>query len=207
MNELISASQSLQDMEEDQSYLLALSIGSDVYITYNIDINSRRIGSNTVKKAVVGVRAYETTTARLLGTETGYSVERPAIDAVVIEEAINDAIDKVLNRITAYWKEDLSRGIQYKIIINIAREYDEDEAEDIIFETIDVLDKISQKTKEVLVTDYTIDYIIWCNPEQYNKSSKVYREIKKTVEKNISSARVRKISLNKKLVLLKVDTK
>ncbi|MFQ6115878.1 MAG: DUF6175 family protein, partial [bacterium] len=104
---LVEAQQAFKGMEDDYSYQLALSIGSDVYITYTIDMQTRDAGGSTVRKAIVGVRAYETTTARLLGTETGYSPERPVADLVVIEEAVHGAIDKVLSRINAYWKEDL----------------------------------------------------------------------------------------------------
>jgi hypothetical protein len=46
-----------------------------------------------------------------LGTETGYSPERVGVpDAALIEEAMNFAIDRVLSRINAYWKDDISTG-------------------------------------------------------------------------------------------------
>jgi len=205
LNEMVSASQSLKDVEDDATYLLALSIGADVYITYNITTEDRKVGTRTVKKAAVAVRAYETTTARLLGTETGYSSERPTMDAVIIEEAINDAIEKVLARITAYWKDDLSRGIQYKVIVSIATDYDTDEAEDIIFEVTDFLDDMSEKTKEILLGDYTLDYLIWVDPGEFEKSSDIYRDLRKTINRAVPDGKVRRVTLNRKLIVLKVD--
>ncbi|MBC8192738.1 MAG: hypothetical protein ISR87_13340 [Candidatus Marinimicrobia bacterium] len=204
VNDLVSASQSLKDVSEDASYMLALSVGADVYITYNITTESRKVGSTTVKKAAVGVRAYETTTARLLGTETGYSVERPSMDAVVIEEGINDAIEKVLARINAYWKEDLNRGVQYKVIISIATDYDLDDAENTLFSLTDALAKMSKSTKEVLLTDYTLDYLIWVDPATYQKSSDIYRDIKKTMDRILPDGKLQRVTMNRKLVVLKI---
>ncbi len=204
VNDLVSASQSLKDVSEDASYMLALSVGADVYITYNITTESRKVGSTTVKKAAVGVRAYETTTARLLGTETGYSVERPSMDAVVIEEGINDAIEKVLARINAYWKEDLNRGVQYKVIISIATDYDLDDAENTLFSLTDALAKMSKSTKEVLLTDYTLDYLIWVDPAIYQKSSDIYRDIKKTMDRILPDGKLQRVTMNRKLVVLKI---
>jgi hypothetical protein len=204
VNDLVSASQSLKDVSEDASYMLALSVGADVYITYNITTESRKVGSTTVRKAAVGVRAYETTTARLLGTETGYSVERPSMDAVVIEEAVNDAIEKVLARINAYWKEDLNRGVQYKIIISIASDYDLDEAENTLFSLTDALAKMSKSNKEVLLTDYTLDYLIWVDPGTYQKSSDIYRDIKKTMDRILPDGKLQRVTMNRKLLVLKI---
>jgi len=205
LNELVSASQSLKDVEEDATYMLALSIGADVYITYNITIESRKVGTRTVNKAAVAVRAYETTTARLLGTETGYSSERPSMDAMVIEEGINDAIEKVLARINAYWKEDLSRGVQYKVIVSVSTDYDLDDAEDVLFELTDALEEKSKQTKEILLTDYTLDYLIWVDHEAYGKSSDIYRDLRKTINRALPDGKVRRVTMNRKLIVLKVD--
>ncbi len=204
VNDLVSASQSLKDVSEDASYMLALSVGADVYITYNVTTESRKVGSTTVKKAAVGVRAYETTTARLLGTETGYSAERPSMDAVVIEEGINDAIEKVLARINAYWKEDLNRGIQYKVIISVDTDYEAEEAENTLFDLSDALSKMSKSTKEILLTDYTLDYLIWVDPGTFEKSSDIYRDIRKTMDRILPDGKLQRVTMNRKLIVLKI---
>jgi hypothetical protein len=205
LNELVSASQSLKDVEDDATYLLALSIGADVYMTYNITVDSRRVGSNTVKKASVAVRAFETTTARLLGTETGYSAERPTSDAVVIEEGINDAVERVLARISAYWKEDLERGVQYKVIVSVSTDYDTDEAEDVLFELSDALEEMANSAKEIAFTDYTLDYLVWVDAGEFEKSSDLYRSLKRTINRALPDGNVRRVTLNRKLIVLKVD--
>ncbi len=201
LQELISTQYALSSTEEDYGYLLALSIGSDVYITYNITIESRNVGSSTVKKGIVGCRAFETTTGRLLGTETGYSPERAAPDAVLIEEAMNDAADKVLSRISAYWKADTQQGIQYKLIVSVSNAYDTDEAEEIIFQLNDILKGMSNVLKENAVSDYSYDVLMWVGSNRYASASDIYRAIKSLYKGNGS---VKRTSISRKLILLTI---
>lgn len=202
LQELTATQYALGGAEEDYSYLLALSIGSDVYISYNVSVASRKIGSSRVKKAVVGCRAYETTTGRLLGTETGYSRERLAPNPALIEEAMNDAIDKVLSRISNYWKSDIKNGVQYKMIISVSNSYDSDEAEDIIFKISDLLKEIASLLKENSVADYTYDVLIWVQLDQYPSATDIYRTLKSRYN---GAGSVKKISISRKLILLSVS--
>ncbi|MFA4907616.1 MAG: DUF6175 family protein [archaeon] len=201
VQELSSAQNALQGGEDDYSYLLALSIGSDVYISYNVTIETRKLGSTVVKKGVVGCRAYETTTARLLGTETGYSPERATADAVLIEEAMNDAVDKVLSRIMNYWKQDIQQGVQYKLVLSVANTFDKDDAETIIFGFGDLLKQVSKTYKENVVADYTYDVQIWCDAAQYKSSSDIYRFLKQNYK---GAGALTKVSVSRKLILLNV---
>ncbi|MCK9560073.1 MAG: DUF6175 family protein [Candidatus Marinimicrobia bacterium] len=201
LQELTSAQYALQGTSEDYSYLLALSIGSDIYISYNVTIESRKLGSTTVKKGVVGCRAYETTTGRLLGTETGYSPERAATDAVLIEEAMQDAIDKVLSRVTAYWKEDLRQGVQYKIILNVSDSFNKAEAEDMLYAFADQVKKVAKTYRENVVADYTYDVLLWCDPAIHQSSSDLYRFFRQSYKDRGVLSRV---SLNRKLILLNI---
>ncbi len=201
LDELTAAQQMLGDQEEDYAYQLALSIGSDVYITFSGASESSGYGT---EKYAMNVRAFETTTARLLGAETGYSQARQGEIMVSIEEAMSDAINNVLSRIMNYWKDDLKRGIQYKLIVSISTDFDEDEVEDIQFAFMDAVDKIAKKSKENIVTAQTIDYLIWCNPEKYDKSTKVYRYLKSAFNDQGVEGTLKKINVNRKLILLKV---
>ena len=194
----------VEGASDDLSYKIALAIGSDVYITFTVSIDKRYVGSSEVKKASVSVRAFETTTARLLGTETGYSYERPAADEIVTEEAIHDAVDKVLSRVNAYWKEDLQRGVQYKIIFSITGSFDRDQIEDIQFALADVIEDFTNRSKENVVTRQTMDYLVWARPDEYGKARDLYQEIRKGFAAEYSGAQVRQQQLNRKLLLLEV---
>ena len=109
------------DSRSEVAYAVALSIGSDVYITFagaweNAGYNTRRHS--------LTVRAYETSSGRLLGTETGYSQARQGEAMISVEEAATGAIDAVLARIDAYWRDDIRRGVQYKMILSIDTSFD-----------------------------------------------------------------------------------
>ncbi len=203
-NAMQQTAQFMSGMEDDYSYQLALSIGSDIYITYTIDISRRKVGNTPVAKASAGVRAYETTTARLLGTETGYSQERPGSEMPLIEEAMNNAIDPVLSKINAYWKDDLKRGIQYKLVISLGSGFDNDTAEDISWGVGDILKKITKDYKENVISEKTLDYLIWCDPSDYRRSSDVYRSIKENYQNDALPGDLDREAINRKLLLLSI---
>jgi hypothetical protein len=203
LSELAQAQAGLKGVEEDYAYQLALAIGSDVYITYNVKVEKRYVGSTEYRKAVVAARAYETTTARLLGTETGYSGEYAVPEEAVVEEAMNDAIDKVLSRIMAYWKEDLTRGLQFKLIFRITGNFDEDTHDEILLATEQVLKKVCNRTKQNVVTDQTLDYIVWVNPQKYNSPLALFRDIRSGIESQVP-VKVRRISANRKMLILEI---
>ncbi len=202
LQQMAAAQFSVSGHEEDFSYMLALSVGSDVYITYTIDLSRRQLGSTTVKKASVGCRAYETTTGRLLGSETGYSPSRNTSEAVLIEEAMKDAIDKVLLRVLNYWENDIENGIQYKVIVKVSSDFGLTDAEDILFSATDLIDQMVKDKKENIFADYTLDLNIWCDPKQYQSSTDIYRALRKKYD---GKGRLRREMITRKLILLQVN--
>lgn len=199
------AQMSLKGHEEDLSYAIALSVGSDVYITYTITVDKRVIGSSEVRKASVSVRAYETTTARLLGTETGYSDESAAPATALVEAAVTNALNNVMSRINSYWQDDLKNGLQYKVIVNITGKFDEDQKYDIEDAVQKMLKKLCSKTKQNVVSDKTIDYLVWVsNPDMQNPTG-FFRELRKEFNASFSAGKLRQVNLNRKLMLVAVE--
>ncbi|MCB5251244.1 MAG: DUF6175 family protein [Candidatus Cloacimonadales bacterium] len=202
INTLADAQQMLGDRSEDLAYKLALSIGSDVYITYSGAYENS--GYNT-KKYAMNVRAYETTTGRLLGAETGYSQGRQGETMVSIEEAMNTAIDNVLSRIENYWRDDVQNGIQYKLVISIDPSLSEDEVLDIQDLFMDVIDKYSKRSKENIATKQTLDYLIWCDPLKYDNSRRLLRDVRREFDNSAFGSKLKPITTNRKLILLKIE--
>ncbi|NLK50111.1 MAG: hypothetical protein GX294_05630 [Candidatus Cloacimonetes bacterium] len=188
--------------EEDIAYQLALSIGSDVYLTYS---GTWETASHGTKRYSITVSAYETTTARLLGSETGYSQARQGESMICVEEAATGAIDAVLSRIDAYWRDDLRRGVQYKIILNLDGSFSEDEAFDLKDDLIAALQKMSQSYKEVASTSRTLDLQVWVDPARYSSSRNLYRELRTNFSHNAWGAELSTVNLNRKLLLLKLQ--
>lgn len=198
LNDMTKMQSEIKGAEEDVSYQLALALGSDIYIVFAGTVDPGSGGS----KASVSVKAYETTTARLLGTETGYSKTRPGPKAPLVEEAVNDAIDKVLARVKNYWMDDVKKGLQYKLIFKMMGEFDEDEAEEIQEEVSDIMDEVFALSKENIVSDKTMDYLVWAKKDEFKKASKIYRHFKKKMEK---TAKLKRININKKLIIIGVE--
>jgi hypothetical protein len=194
LNEMTGMLAEGKGAEEDVAYKIALSLGSDVYITFNINPDIKTTG-----KASVSVKAYETTTAKLLGTETGYSKTRMGSPAEpLIEEGINDAIDKVLQRITNYWTADMQKGLQYKLIFKMLASFDEDKTET-IQDKISAFVKTFPAKKENVITDKTMDYNVWAKKDQYDGSNDIYKAFKSNMK---GTAKLKKINLNRKLIIV-----
>jgi hypothetical protein len=199
------AQMSLKGKDEDLSYAIALSVGSDIYVTYSVNIETRRVGSSEVRKASVSVRSYETTTARLLGTETGYSEESAAPAAALVEAAITNALNNVISRINAYWVDDVKTGLQYKVIINITGQFDEDSKYDLADAVQKSLKKLCSRVKENIVSDKTIDYLVWVSNQDIQSPSAFFRELRKEFTANFVKGKLRQVNLNRKLLILAVE--
>ncbi|MGE5316207.1 MAG: DUF6175 family protein [Acidobacteriota bacterium] len=196
---------SLKGKEEDLSYAIALSAGSDIYFTYTVSVDARRVGSSDVRKASVSVRAYETTTARLLGTETGYSEESAAPAAALVEAAVTNALNNVVTRVNAYWKDDANNGQQFKVIFAIAPAFDEDAKYDIADAAAKTLKKLCSRSKENLVSDKTIDYLVWITDKDLQSPSGFFRELRKEFTTNFAQGKLRQVTMNRKLMMVSVE--
>lgn len=201
LNEQIKMQSGLKGAEEDVGYQLAMAIGCDIYIVFAGQVSPSGMG----KKASLSCKAYETTTARLLGTETGYSQVRNSADEVLIEEAMNDAIEKVLERLRSYWQDDLKKGLQYKLIFKLTGQFDEDQKTDIQDAVSDLIEDMCGKNyKENVMSDKTMDYLIWAKKDEYTQSSKIERKIRKDLPAKAKGVKVNKISINRKLIILEI---
>jgi hypothetical protein len=199
------AQMSLKGADEDMSYAIALSVGSDVYITYSIAMENRRVGSSEVHKASVSVRAYETTTARLLGTETGYSEESAAPPAALVEAGITNALNNVMSRINSYWADDMKNGVQYKVIFNVTGKFDADAKDELSPAAFLTLKKLCNRVKENVVSDKTMDYLVWVTNQDFQNSSLFFVALKKEFGQNFAQGKLRKVNANRKLLMLAVE--
>jgi hypothetical protein len=182
-----------------------LTVGSDIYVTYTITIDTRKVGTSDVRKASVSVRAYETTTARLLGAETGYSEESAAPATALVEAAVNNALDNVMSRINAYWQDDAKNGLQYKVRLSITGQFDEDTRYDLEDAVQKTLKKLCNRTKQNVSSEKTLDYNVWVtNPDMQNPSG-FFREMRKEFDAQFSAGKLHQVALNRKLMILAVE--
>ncbi len=185
---------------DDDKFNMSLAFGSDIYITFSLDVKQRTLADRTVSKASVAVRAFETSTARLLGAETGYSKERPDPEAVVIEEAVKDAIDKVLSRIEKYWKDDRSRGIQYKLVITVKGYFDSATQFKLNNAISGLLKNMCKQTKENVLTSEKIDLLVWANPDEYETSLQLSNGFRVGLLNEFPEGELVSVNINRKLI-------
>ena len=200
--DLVSTQSMVAGRSIDFAYELALNIGSDVYITFSGSVED---GSFNTQRYVINLSAFETTTARLLGSETGFSQGRQGEILVSIEEAVNAAIDNTLSRITNYWRQDLQRGTQYKVIVSIEPGFADFELEDIQIGFMNAVDAVARSARELVVTDGTLDYLIWVDPQRYGRPLQLYQALRDAFAREGTAGRLGQISLNRKLMQLKID--
>jgi hypothetical protein len=168
-------------------------------------MENRRVGSSDVHKASVSVRAYETTTARLLGTETGYSDESAAPPAALIEAAITNALNNVMSRINSYWADDMRNGVQYKVIFNIVGKFDGDAKDELSPAAFLTLKKLCNRVKENVVSDKTMDYLVWVTNQDFQNASLFFVALKKEFAQNFAQGKLRKVNANRKLLMLAIE--
>ena len=88
-------------------------------------------------------------------------------------------MNNVLQRVNNYWKKDIKKGIQYKVIVSISKDFESESREEIQDAIFDSIDEIANKSKENAMTKLTIDYNIWCDVEEYTKTRTVWRNLRK----------------------------
>jgi len=203
LQDLTKTQASLQNQKEDLAYQLALSVGSDIYIDYSVQYSE---AAYDTEKYAVTVRAYETTTARLLGSETGHSKARKGEKFVSIEEAMQEAMYNVLNRVSNYWKDDTVNGTQYKVIFQIQPgAFSQKQTQALQDAIADTVESVGKKSKENVVTNQTMDYVIWFNAKQANQTRKLWAKIRDTLGENYPNAALSIANQNRKLLVINVE--
>ena len=202
INDLTESISVLDKAKKDPIYQLALQIGSDVYLEYSVAVTK---GAYETDKVSVTLRAFETTTGRLLGTETGYSKPRVGEEFVSVEEALLDAMANVTHRIMKYWEEDLYKGVQYKLILKIvADDITEDKLEDVQDDLFEAFEKAALLVKENVVTDKTFDVTLWCNHETIRNSRQLYKKLQSLFAEKQNELKIFQVNRNRKLLYLQV---
>lgn len=202
INQLVESIGAVKGVKSDAVYQLALGIGSDIYLEYSIGKSKSAYDTDQMS---VTLRAYETTTGRLLATETGYSKARVGELFLSIEEALLSALTNVTQRILNYWTEDLQRGVQYKVIATVSSsDISEDKLQDIQNDFLDSADEVSLQMKENVITETTFDVSLWCDNDEYSNARYLYKALVEVFEKKQRQLVLKQVNRNRKLLLLDI---
>jgi hypothetical protein len=181
IEEIQQATDLIEDNPDDYVYRLAVMQGADIYIRFEVTIENPTVQGQTMQKAAVRLDAYETTTARLIGSQTAYSETRPMSASLkaLIEEGISSGAGDILSRIQKHWLAETERGVQYLVILVVSDEVDDDEAIDIQFCFDDCAAQVSQTSKMDAVTAGRIKYRLWVNGEETDNALRLAGALRK----------------------------
>lgn len=194
LDELIQMQQEIAGDEEDFSYLASLALGADVYLTFS--------GSVQGDMVVAEINAYETATARLLGSQTSEVKNNSGPNAnlrALSQSAARKAMPSLEKKILAYWSADQKNGVQYKAVIKIKGSYSNTQIEDVHDAVLNTLKTIFNKVSVNAMTSKTMDLIIYADPQKYADSHEVYSAIRNSLK---SVASISKNNISRKLLLM-----
>ena len=182
---------------DDMAYIAGLALGADIYIKFSGSIKNGMITSE--------ISAYETSTARLLGTKTG-SVQDHGTNRenqrYLVHSAAQKAMPGLERTIHSYWSEDLKKGVQYKVVMRIGERFSGTALEDLQDQGVSALRNRFKSVKVNSMTEKTIDLVVYADPTEYPDAFAVYSAIRQAMA---SLAQAKKNNIVNKLIILELN--
>lgn len=192
INEVVNLQSEIAGQDEDLSYITSLSFGADVYIQFSTDIRHGQI--------LASLSAYESTSARLLGSQTSTVNDNGTRKEELIASAVHKALPGLLRKVQSYWDEDSQIGVPYKIILHFTGNFNDlDEAH---ARVSTLLKQQFVKISPNAMTDRTSDYTVYVNPQDFGDSYEVYNALRASLG---SAFNVKKNALVQKLLIVEVQ--
>ncbi len=159
---------------KDDVAAVAMQVGADVYIKYDVVVDIKDEPQGVVYKGTATVKAFETTTGRLIGSATAMSRRYPETAGVyekIIVESLSDATEKVLKQINSYWTNDAKEGKSYYLLFK--GNFGGKQGRRIQRGIYSLLKKISSRVKNTISTDNTLEYRIKSSLDNTELSFKI----------------------------------
>lgn len=198
LSSILQMQSDIANTEDDLSYLASVVLDADIYIKYTPEVTNDEVS--------VEVSAYETSTARLLGSQSAVVRNNGHTSKININSNIGAAVRKAMpgleQKILGYWKMDLAKGTQYKVVVNIKGEYSDSQTEDLHDAIMKGLKSNFSSVKVNVMTAKTLDFVIYANPLQYKDSQEVYSKIRQVFK---PIAETKKNNITRKLILMELN--
>ena len=197
LSNLIQMQGDISGNGDDMSYMAGLALGADVYIKF----------SGSVKNGMVTteISAYETSTARLLGTKTGSVQDHGSSrdnQRYLVHSAAQKAMPALERTIHSYWAEDLKKGVQYKVVMRIGERFSGSSLEDLHDQGVSAIRGQFKSVKVNAMTEKTIDLIVYADPNEYPDAFAVYSAIRQSMS---AFAQAKKNNIVNKLIILELN--
>lgn len=198
LDNIIKMQNDIAGTEDDLSYLASLALGADIYIKFS--------GSIQRDNVIAEVSAYETSTGRLLGSQIAEVKNNGHVSETNLRANMQSAARKAMpnleKKILAYWKMDLGKGTQYKVVMNLKGEYTDSQIEDLQDFAIKTLKNTFNSVTINVQTNKTIDVVVYADPQKYADSQEVYSQIRNLFK---SMTETKMISISKKLIMMDLN--
>lgn len=196
LGEVIQMQQDIAETEEDLSYLASLALSADIYIKFSASIEGGIV--------LIELSAYEAATARLLGSQTSQAAangQSRGDIAQAVFDAASRAMPGLEKKIKGYWEVDRKNGVQYKVIMKLQGDFDEQRVEDIQDDVNMLVKKAFKRVNTHVQTAKTIDMTVFADMDKFADSQEVYSYIRRGLKGSVT---VRKINITKKLILIEL---
>lgn len=196
LGEVIQMQQDIAETEEDLSYLASLALSADIYIKFSASIEGGIV--------LIELSAYEAATARLLGSQTSQAAangQSKGAIAQAVFDAAHRAMPGLEKKIKGYWEVDRKNGVQYKVIMKLQGDFDEQRVEDIQDDVNMLAKKAFKRVNTNVQTAKTIDMTVFADMDKFADSQEVYSYIRRGLKGSVT---VRKINITKKLILIEL---
>lgn len=196
LGEVIQMQQDIAETEEDLSYLASLALSADIYIKFSASIEGGIV--------LIELSAYEAATARLLGSQTSQAAangQSRGDIAQAVFDAASRAMPGLEKKIKGYWEVDRKNGVQYKVIMKLQGDFDEQRVEDIQDDVNMLAKKAFKRVNTNVQTAKTIDMTVFADMDKFADSQEVYSYIRRGLKGSVT---VRKINITKKLILIEL---
>ena len=198
LNEILQMQNDIANTEDDLSYLAGIALDADVYIKFKQEVTNDEVS--------VEISAYETSTSRLLGSQSSTVRNNGHTSKINLTSNLGAAVRKAMpgleTKILSYWKNDLTKGTQYKVVANIKGEYSDSQTEDLHDAIMKGLKSNFSTVKMNVMTAKTLDFVIYANPIKYKDSQEVYTKLRQIFK---PVAETKKINITRKLILMELN--
>ncbi len=198
LNEILQMQNDIANTEDDLSYLAGVALDADIYIKFTQEV--------TTDEVSVEISAYEASTSRMLGSQTANVRNNGHTSKINITSNLGSATRKAMagleKKILSYWKMDIAKGSQYKVVANIKGEYSDSQTEDLHDAIMKGLKSNFSSVKVNVMTAKTLDFVIYASPIKYKDSQEIYTKIRQIFK---PIAETKKINITRKLILMELN--
>ncbi len=193
LDKFILSQNAIAGKDEDVAYLASLFVGADIYVKYS--------GTFSRDNVNLELNAYEAVTGRLWASEVVSKKFKSNDINENIKIVAKEAIQKLELKISQQYEKSKRVGFQYKVVISITNEFDENFIEDLHEEITSFLQRNFKQLVINTMTEKTIDVFLFADPKIYSNSQEIYSAIRSKLKSMVT---VKKNNITKKLILMEI---